>query len=115
MQLIIKNETKYEGDYFRQLNFVELDKMLIYMFKIYQQTQAVTYNTYINIINVITNSYIEVTVGITVFFIIVMIIWLKSIGSQKLNLSYLYGHLLLIPFNILKSNSRILSSLKDAI
>ncbi len=58
MQLIVKNQSRYNGDYFRQLNFVELDKMLIYMFKIYQQTQAVTYNTYISIIDIITRKYI---------------------------------------------------------
>lgn len=50
MQYMTKNATKYQGDYFRQLDFVELDKMLIYMFKIYQLTQAVTYNSYIAVI-----------------------------------------------------------------
>ena len=30
----------YQGDYFQQQQFTEIDKMLIYMFKIYQSTQA---------------------------------------------------------------------------
>lgn len=44
-----------------------------------------------------------------------MLVWVKSINAQKESLSYLYGHLLLIPFMILKSNTRISSSLKDAV
>lgn len=115
MQYIAKNATKYQGDYFRQLDFVELDKMLIYMFKIYQLTQAVTYNSYIAVIQTITTTYLQLTVALTAFFIAVMLVWLRSIHAQKKSLSYLYGHLLLIPFMILKSNTRISSSLKEAV
>lgn len=115
MQYITNNATKYQGDYFRQLDFVELDKMLIYMFKIYQLTQAVTYNSYIAVIQTITTTYLQLTIGMTAFFIAVMLVWVKSINAQKESLSYLYGHLLLIPFMILKSNTRISSSLKEAV
>ena len=115
MFYIIDTEQPPEGDYFRQLSFIELDKMLIYMFKVYQQTQAITFNSYITTISLITNNYLKLTVGMTAFFILVMLLWLRSIPEQKRNLSYLYGHLLLIPFMILKSNSRIASTLKEAI
>jgi hypothetical protein len=63
----------------------------------------------------ITTSYLKLTVGMTTFFILVMLIWLKSISAQKRSLSYLYGHLLLIPFAILKSNTRIAATLKEVI
>ena len=89
--------------------------MLIYMFKMYQLTQAVAFASYIKTIDVITYGYLKLTIAITAFFIVVMLVWLKSITTQKKNLSYLYGHLLLIPFMILKSNSRIASTLKDSI
>lgn len=114
-QYITNNASKYQGDYFRQLDFVELDKMLIYMFKIYQLTQAITYNSYIDVIQLLTDTYLQFTIGMTAFFIAVMLAWFKSINAQKRSLSYLYGHLLLIPFMILKSNTRISSSLKEAI
>lgn len=115
MQYITKNASKYQGDYFRQLDFVELDKMLIYMFKIYQLTQAVTYNSYIAVIQTITTTYLQLTVSLTAFFVAVILVWLRSIPAQKKSLSYLYGHLLLIPFMILKSNTRISTSLKEAV
>lgn len=38
-QYATKSHLVYEGDYFLQLDFTELDKMEIYMFKIYQLTQ----------------------------------------------------------------------------
>lgn len=110
-----KSQPAYSGDYFRQLTYVELDSMLIYMFKIYQATQAVTYGSYINTIELITKRYLQLTIGMTVFFILAMLIWLRSIPAQKRNLSYLYGHLLLVPFMILKSNTRISTSLKEVI
>jgi hypothetical protein len=115
MQYMVKSATPFSGDYFQQLNFIELDKMLIYMFKIYQITQALTFNSYIGTIGLVTKNYLQLTVGMTVFFIVVMLVWLNSIRHQKKGLSYLYGHLLLIPFVILKSNTRITSSLKEAI
>jgi hypothetical protein len=115
LQYIVRNASVSGGDYFRQLDFVELDKMLIYMFKVYQQTQAVSYNSYICTIGTITTTYLQLTVFMTVFFLAVLLVWLRSIGAQKEGLSYLYGHLLLIPFMILKSNTRIASSLKEAI
>lgn len=51
----------------------------------------------------------------TAFFIIVLLAWLKSVPHQKEQLSLLYGHLLLVPFMILKTNNRIVSNLKEAI
>lgn len=48
-------------------------------------------------------------------FAVFLVVWLQSIPSQKKSLSYLYGHLLLVPFMILKSNSRIAGSLEEAI
>lgn len=89
--------------------------MLIYMFKIYQLTQAATFNSYITTIELITNYYLQLTICMTAFFILAMLLWLKSIPAQKRNLSYLYGHLLLIPFNILKTNTRIATNLKEVI
>lgn len=112
---ITKTEKAPAGDYFRQLSFIELDNMIIYMFKIYQLTQAITFNSYINTIEIITSNYLKLIVGTTAFFILTILIWLKSIPAQKRSLSYLYGHLLLIPFMILKSNTRIVSTLKEAI
>jgi len=85
------------------------------MFKIYQLTQSVTYNAYDNVIYKITASYLQITVGITAFFIIVLLVWLKSIPGQKRELSMLYGHLLLVPFMILKTNNRIANNLKEVI
>jgi hypothetical protein len=112
---ITKDGTVPKGDYFRQISFIELDKMLIYMFKIYQQTQAATFNSYIITIELITSSYLKLTVGMTAFFILAMMVWLRSIPTQKKSLSFLYGHLLLIPFMILKSNTRIATTLKETI
>lgn len=89
--------------------------MLIYMFKIYQQTQAISFTSYIIAINIISNNYLEFIIGISLFYVIIIIIWLRSIPIQKENLSKLYGHLLLIPFAIIKSNTRIAKSLKDSI
>jgi hypothetical protein len=94
---------------------VELDKMLLYMFKVYQQTQAVAYSAYIVTIDIITYNYLKLTVGMTAFFILVLLAWLRSVPAQKKALSYLYGHLLLVPFMILRNNTRIASSLKEAI
>jgi hypothetical protein len=85
------------------------------MFKIYQQTQAAAFTSYIKTVDIITYGYLKLTGGMTAFFIFAMIVWLKSIPTQKKKLSYLYGHLLLIPFMILKSNTRIVSTLKDSI
>jgi hypothetical protein len=53
--------------------------------------------------------------GMTAFFIIVLLVWLKSVPHQKEQLSLLYGHLLLVPFMILKTNNRIVNNLKEAI
>jgi hypothetical protein len=113
-QYILKTRS-YSGDYFRQSAFVELDSMLIYMFKIYQQTQAVTYGAYIITIDDITGSYLRLTVAMTAFFVVALLAWLRSISLQKRSLACLYGHLLLVPFMILRANSRIASSLKEAI
>lgn len=89
--------------------------MLIYMFKVYQLTQAVTFDAYRTTIYTITSSYHNLKVGITLFFIVVALLWLKSIYLQKKNLSYLYGHLLLVPFTILRANTRIVANLKESI
>jgi len=86
--------------------------MLIYMFKIYQNTQAVAFNSYINTIYLITNNYLQITLGMTVFFLLVLFIWVKTITLQKKELSQLYGHMLLVPYMILRTNSRIVSHLK---
>jgi hypothetical protein len=112
---ITKTEKAPAGDYFRQVSFIELDKMIIYMFKIYQQTQAITFTSYNTTIEIVTSSYLKLIVGTTAFFILAMLIWLRSIPAQKRSLSYLYGHLLLVPFMILKSNTRIATTLKESI
>ena len=113
---ILGNNSSFpQGDYFRQPSFVELDNMLIYMFKVYQQTQSVTYGAYIVTIEAIALSYLKITIGLTAFLGLGLLLWLKSIPGQKKALSRLYGHLLLVPFLILKANTRIASSLKEAI
>lgn len=89
--------------------------MLIYMFKVYQQTQAVTYGAYMVTIEAISLSYLKLIIGMTVFLGVGLLLWLRSIPGQKKALSRLYGHLLQVPFMILKANTRITSSLKEAI
>ena len=86
--------------------------MLIYMFKIYQNTQAVAFNSYICTIYLITDNYLKITMGVAAFFLSVLLIWVKTIPSQKKELSQLYGHILLVPFMILRTNNRIVSHLK---
>lgn len=113
-QVVMGNATS-SLDYFRQGNYVELDKMLIYMFKVFQQGQNITFSSYSRAIEEISTDYLNITIGMTVLFLVVLGGWLKSIPSQKENLAYLYGHLVLIPFMILKSNTRIAGSLKEAI
>lgn len=83
MQYVLNTKAKYTGDYFQQLDYVELDKMMIYLFKVYQRTQAITYNSYINTISVVTSNYLTITFAISAFFILALFIWLKSISSQK--------------------------------
>jgi len=89
--------------------------MLFYMFKIFQLTQGVAFTSYDNAIYLITNNYLQITLGITAFFVIVLLLWIKTIPQQKEQLSLLYGHLLLVPFMILRANNRIASNLKEAI
>lgn len=45
-QIYILHNGTYSGDYFIQDSFTELDKMLIYMFKIFQQLQVTTFSSY---------------------------------------------------------------------
>lgn len=110
--LLANDSSVPQGDYFRQPAFVELDKMLIYMFKVYQQTQAVTYAAYIVTIDAIALNYLQMTIGMTVLMGLGLLLWVMSAPGQKKALSQLYGHLLLVPFLVLKSNTRIVSSLK---
>lgn len=114
-QQVVYGNASTSSDYFRQTNFVELDKMLIYMFKVFQQCQTVTYDSYCTAIDKIANNYVRLTGVLVAIFAVFLVVWLQSIPSQKKSLSYLYGHLLLIPFMILKSNTRIAGSLKEAI
>ena len=114
LQIVNGNATT-SGDYFRQAKFIELDKMLIYMFKVFQQSQSITFVSYWTAIDTISNNDLRLTAAMVVIFVVFLVVWLQSIPSQKKSLSYLYGHLLLIPFMILKSNTRIAGSLKEAI
>lgn len=85
------------------------------MFKMFQMTQSVTYDSYRNSVNTITDSYLQITVGIAAFSVMVLLLWVETIPQQKEQLSLVYGHLLLVPFMILRANNRITSSLKEAI
>lgn len=85
------------------------------MFKIFQQLQDEVFTTYITTINVITQTYLEITISIIAFFIVLMFFWFRNIKYQKQEIAQLYGHLLLIPFMILKTNLRIVNSLKEVI
>lgn len=57
--------------------------MLIYMFKVYQQTQAVTYGAYIVAVKTISLSYLKATIGMAIFLGVGLLVWLKSIPGQK--------------------------------
>jgi hypothetical protein len=83
MQYVKKTKPTYPTDYFQQVDFVELDKMLFYMFKIFQRTQIETFSSYITAIELITNNYLKITLAITIFFVLVLLVWIKTISIQK--------------------------------
>ena len=53
-----------------------------------------------------------ISIGI---YVVILLMWLRSIKYEKKRLSKLYVRLLLVPFSILKNNIRIVNSFKDAI
>ena len=98
-----------------QLPFTELDKMEIYMFKIYQLTQAICYDAFINIIESLMNTYVIWTVIFGLVYGILLIFWIGTMAKEKKEMSKLYARLALIPFGILKGNPRMVNSFKEAI
>jgi len=89
--------------------------MFIYMFKLYQQTQSICFTSYINAIILISSIYSMYIVSFSLFYAVIMLFWMLNIPAEKQKLSWLYGQLLLVPFNILKSNNRIVMFLKEAV
>jgi hypothetical protein len=85
------------------------------MFKIYQLTQSVCYISYTGIIFKLTQTYLNFTIILILFYFCALLVWARQIGQHKLWLSKLYARLLLIPFTILKGNVRIVNSFKEAI
>lgn len=112
---VTRTKPMYAGDYFQQTPFTECDKMLFYMFKIYQATQACIYNSYIKTIYYLINLFMDISFVLCFSFVVGAALWLRSIRAQKEHLANLYGHLLLIPFIILKASTRITSCLKENI
>jgi len=108
-----KNSTG--GDYFLQLDFQEVDRMQIFMFKIYQLTQSICYVSYTVIINSLTQTYLTFVIVMMILYLLILLVWFKHLGYQKEWLSKLYARLLLIPFSILKNHVRIVNAFKDAI
>jgi hypothetical protein len=108
-------ESVYKGDYFSQMGFTELDRMQVYMFKIYQLTQAICFDSYISAIDQITYAYLQLMVMLTIFYAGLLAVWVVGMPGERRRLARLYGQLLLVPFNVLKSNSRIVNSLKEAV
>jgi hypothetical protein len=52
----------YNGtDFFNQLDFTEIDKMTVYMFKIYQLSQGACYNSFIQIISTLSANFLRFT------------------------------------------------------
>ena len=99
-------------NYFGQLDFTEVNKMEIFMFKIYQLTQSVSYQSYIRIVTKISNEYIMYGLLFLLSYFTVLGVWLQIVKSEKVWLSRLYARLLLIPFNVLRTNGRIVNSFK---
>ena len=95
--------------------FTEIDKMLIYMFKIYQATQAESYNSYENGIIIVTDKFLQTASLMSGFLALLLLLWFISLHAQKKDLSLLYGHLLLVPLMILKSNHRLVRMFKDSV
>ena len=89
--------------------------MMIYMFKIYQATQAASYNSYKNTIEVITPLYLKINIAVILIVVLVVLFWIKEISNEKIKLAILYGQLLLIPFAILKANPRVVNHIKETI
>ncbi len=85
------------------------------MFKVYQKVHNCVNNAYINAIDSITISYILSSIAVGTIFIFIFLFWIYNIPQEKIVLSKLYGHLLLVPLAVLKSNIRIANSLKDAL
>lgn len=49
-QYVTLSQNRSSGDYFSRLDFTEVDKMEFFMFKIYQLTQSISYESYVRII-----------------------------------------------------------------
>ena len=67
------------SNYFRSQSFRELDRMQIYMFKVYQMTQKVCYNSYQKIIIGISNTLLGYSATFTVLYLLLFCIWVYRI------------------------------------
>ena len=114
-QFVTLTQNKTSGDYFLALNFQDLDKMKLYMFKIYQLTQKVAYDSYIKSVLTLTTEYSLFAIMFLLSYLTLFAFWIRVYQKEKKELSRIYARLLLIPFNILKTNMRIVNSFKEAI
>lgn len=80
-QYVTKSQAEYSGDYFRQIAFTELDKMEIYMFKIYQYTQDICYRAYIDIVYQITATFLAYIIVFLLLFVFFLSAWLYAMSS----------------------------------
>ena len=103
------------GNWFQSQTYTELDKMQIYMFKIYQVTQSVCYRSYSAASHSTASTFALYVLAFSLLYALLVLLWLAGLPAEKQKLSWLYGQLLLVPFNILQSNSRIVIFLKEAV
>lgn len=63
----------FTDDYFRQLDFTELDKMQIYMFKIYQLTQAICFDAFYGKIKAIVETFMVFSVVFVAVYVLMVV------------------------------------------
>ena len=111
-QYVTLTQNRTTTNYFLALNFQELDKMKLYMFKIYQLTQEIYYQSFLKVIEEITKNYLLFSILFMVAYILLFLAWLYYSQIIKQKLSLMYAQLVLIPFNLLKTNVRVVNSFK---
>ena len=105
----------YQGDYFQQRAFAQIDAMLVFIFKVFQDTQAESLLSYSKGIDIVTKDFQSMVSFITVCLLLLGAMWVFSLKEEKKKLALLYGNLLLIPLMILKSTHRITRGLRETL
>lgn len=85
------------------------------MFKIYQLTQKIAYESYTRIIEQLTRENMYVSMILIIVGIAILCVWIKKLERERRKMTHLYARFLLVPFDIVKGNVRMVNSFKRAV